>query len=383
MEPKSFVDQFKGALTESAGAGSTPQKGQLVAKPLMELLMENTGSAKGAFELYEKSLLPIMKQINTTDIAALRVVTLSSKVYHQANAETRFLDFMNAKNGTVNLTDYQYRIIESAIGTQTADVFNMDSLTLPAVLQSNYTQRYNTATAVGNVMRLSYMAQNIANMQANAGESDLFARQVDDMIIRINRTKNQKALVNTEVVSEATGQIPQLGGFITRSTNAPIACSGSNFTNALLQQGVDQIAALYGSMEQLVLFVTKGQMAVIRDLMINRFPGETSATHREYMKELYGGTDGVAKGLMTNVVYQPYPGVQIPVYYDQDMPAQTAILFKADFPSLAEMKFNGQAGVHMLARPEVSLADVAILFSLFSLSDPLVNSRVQFTGLAS
>jgi len=383
MEPKSFAEQFKGAMDNSTGAGSAPQKGQLVAKSVMECLMENTGSAKAANELLVRSILPMAKQIGTTDIAALRLVTLADRVAHQANAECRFLDFMNARNGSVNLTDYQYRIIESAIGTQTTDLINLDSLTLPAVLQSNYTQRYNTATATGNTIRITMMAQNIAGMQGNAGESNLFERQLDDMIIRINRKKNQTLLSNTEVVSEAAGQVPQLGGFITRSTNAPISASNGNFTNALLQQGLDQIAALYGSMEQCALFVTKGQLAVIRDLMINRFPGETSATHLEYMRQLYGEVKADAKGLQTSVIYQPYPGVALPVYYDQDLPSGQAILFKSEFPQLASMKWNGQSGPVMMARPEVSLADVAIVFDLFSLSDPLVNSRVAYTALAS
>jgi len=384
MEPKSFVEQFKGAMENSSGAGSAPQKGQMVAKSVVECLMENTGNnPAAAMELLEKSLMPVIKQIGTVDIAALRIVTLSDRVAVQKRTETRFKDFLDAKNSSANLKDYQYRIIERNIGTQAADLFNMDSATLPAVLQSNYVQRYNTATAVGNTLKISYMAQNIAGLQGNAGDSSLFEDQVDDMITRILVKENQTLLSNVEVIAETAGQVPQLGGFITRSTANPISAGGGNFTNSLLQQGVDTIGALYNSMTQMALFCTKGQMAVIRDLMINRFPGENSATFRENVRAMYGSVDGVAKGLDTDVCYMPYPGVVVPVYYDYDMPANTAILFKADFPRVARMKFNGANGPHLLARPEATLFDLALIFDLFSLDDPQINSRVVYSSLAS
>jgi hypothetical protein len=233
--------------------------------------------------------------------------------------------------------------------------------------------------AVGDTLQPSFMAQNITGLQGLGGEN-LFEGQVDDEIVRIRKQQNKTLLANTEVVSEAAGDVPQLGGMITRSTYAPIAAGGSNLTNALLQQGVDQIAALYGY-DQLALFCTKGQLAVIRDLMINRFPGENSATHLQLMRELNPG--GMA--LDTPVVYQPYPGVAIPCFYDLDMPAQTALLLKADFPRLAGMQFQG-SGVNevlMLARPIAALFDLVLVMSLFTLDDPQVNSRVVFSGLQS
>ena len=124
-------------------------------------------------------------------------------------------------------------------------------------------------------------------------------------------------------------------------------------------------------------------MAVIRDLMINRFPGENSATFRENVRAMWGSVDGVAKGLDTDVCYMPYPGVVVPVYYDYDMPANTAVLFKADFPRVARMKFNGANGPHLLARPEATLFDLALIFDLYSLDDPQINSRIVYSSLAS
>ena len=379
MEPKSFVDQLKGAMSPEAGAA--PQGQKLAVKSVMELLMDNTGSQAGAMNLMEKALYPKIKSMGTVDIAALRVVSLSDRVAVQRNAETRFLNFLEAKNSSANLTDYQYRIIERNIGTQYAGFFNLDATSLPANVQSSYAQRYNTATAVGDTLKISYQLQNIAGMQGNAG-SDVFEAQVDDEIVRIRKQMNRTLLSNTEVISEAAAQVPQLGGFITRSTVSPISAGSGNFTNALLQQGYDQIAALYGY-EQLALFVTKGQMAVIIDLMINRFPGENSATFAQNMSSTLGGVGADAKGINTNVVYMPYPGVAIPVYYDLDMPANTAVLFKADWPRVARMKFNNAVGPQMLMRPEPTLFDLALIFELFSLDDPQINSRVVYQNLQS
>lgn len=374
MEPKSFVEQFKGALDNSVN-GSAPQPGLMKTKALGELILENTGSVPAANRIMEK-ILPKLKSIGTVDVAALRVVSLADRVAVQRNAETRFLDWLEARGPAKQLTDYQYRIIERFIGTQYSGPFNVDASSLPANVQSSYGQRYNTLTAIGDTLKPSFMAQNITNMQDVAGEN-LFEAQMDDEIVRIRKGMNRMLLSNTEVVSESPASVPQLGGMITRSTNAPIAMGGSNFTNALLQQGVDQIAALYGY-DQLALFVTKGQMAVIRDLMINRFPGENSATHLELMRSLNPNL-----GLPTNVVYMPYPGVVIPVYYDLDMPANTQLLLKADLPRLARMKFDGSNGPLALARPESTLFDLVLVFDLFTLDDPLVSSRVVYQNSAS
>lgn len=383
MEPKSFTDQLKDASERSVGTGSAPQKGQLVAKSIMECLLENTGGNQAAaMELMSKSLAPVLKQIGSVDVMALRLVTLSDRVATQYNPETRFLNFLEAKNSSQPLNDYQLRIIEQNIVTNYASPFNMDAASLPGQVQSQWIQRYNTATAIGDTIKDSYMAQNLLSLQGQPQGTSQFEREVDLEIIRIRKGMNRTLLANVEVVSEAAGQIPQLGGFITRSTNAPISAGGGNFTNALLQQGMDQIAALYGY-DQCALFVTKGQMAVIRDLMINRFPGENSATFRENMAGMFSAVDPDAKGLQTNVCYMPYPGMVIPVYYDLDMPANTAIMFKADFPRLARMKFGGSTGPHLLMRPEATLFDLALVFDLYSLEDGQVNSRVQFTNLAS
>lgn len=379
MENKSFTDKFKGAMNASTGVGSAPQ-GEMEAKPIMQVLYENTGgNATAMKDIMTKTLMPKLKSIGSVDVGALRVVSVSDRVAVQRNPETRFLNFLESRGPVKPITDYQYRILERNIVTNYSNFFNVDASSLPANVQSQYVQRYNTLTAVGDTLQPSFMAMNITGLQGLGGEN-LFEGQVDDEIVRIRKKQNQSLLANTEVVSESAADVPQLGGMITRSTYSPIAAGGSNLTNALLQQAVDQIAALYGY-DQLVMFMTKGQLAVVRDLMINRFPGENSATHLAYMRELAPA----GMGLETPVVYQPYPGVAIPCYYDLDMPAQTAIVLKADFPRLAGMQFQG-SGVNevlLLSRPISSLFDLVLCMSLFTLEDPQINSRVVLSGLAS
>jgi len=222
MEPKSFTDQLKDASERSVGTGSAPQKGQLVAKSIMECLLENTGGNQAAaMELMSKSLAPVLKQIGSVDVMALRLVTLSDRVATQYNPETRFLNFLEAKNSSQPLNDYQLRIIEQNIVTNYASPFNMDAASLPGQVQSQWIQRYNTATAIGDTIKDSYMAQNLLSLQGQPQGTSQFEREVDLEIIRIRKGMNRTLLANVEVVSEAAGQIPQLGGFITRSTNAP------------------------------------------------------------------------------------------------------------------------------------------------------------------
>ena len=380
--PESFTAQFTKAANSGADAGTSP--GEMVAKSIPELLAERVGANQAEF-IIKNVMAPSLKSMGTVDIVPLRAVDLPDSVAMQYNEETRFRDFLLTKP-VRQINDYQLKIIEERIGTQTSSLINLDNTTLPSNVQAAFSQRFNTLTCTGDTVQLSYLAQNINNLQ-NIGNVALFENQVAMQAVRIKRTENQKLLSNTEVIAEAPPIVPQLGGFITRSTNGPIACGGSNLTNALLQQGIDQIAGYFGSMGQLALFCNKAQLAVIRDLMINRFPGENSSVHLELMRSTLAGVGQSARGLMTNVVYSPYPGAYLPVYFDQDMPANTAILFKTDGganPQMAGMSFDGQnTGVHIAMRPYAPMFDLALVFSLFSLHDPLVEGRVVFQNVGS
>lgn len=378
------MDSFTEKFTKGVNNGNAaPVAGELVSKSVVEKLAEQFGP-KQADYIIKNIMAPSLKSIGTVDIMPLRAVDLPSSVARQYNAETRFSDWLYQKP-VRQINDYQMKIIENYIGTQTSGLFNLDTLTLPNNVQSSFGQRFNTLTCTGDTIQISYLAQNINNLQG-IGDVSLFENEVAMEAVRIARKKNQMFLVNTEVLPETQGFVPQLGGFITRSTNGPIACGGSNLTNALLQQGVDQIASVFGSTEQLALFCNKAQLAVIRDLMINRFPGENSATHLQLMRETLAGVGEGGRGLLTNVVYSPYPGNYIPVYFDQDMPANTAILFRTSgdaAPQAAGMSFNGQGGTHIAMRPYAPMYDLALVFELFSLCDPLVAGRVVYQNVGS
>lgn len=377
----SFTTQFVKATNSD---GSAAPQGGLVAKSLIQSMAETLGAQK-AQEIIKNVMIPSIKAMGTVDIAPLRAVDLPDSIAMQYNEETRFLDWLKVKP-TRSIVDYQLKIIEERIGVQTSSLFNLDSTTLPSNVQANFGQRFNTLTCTGDTVQISFLAQNINNLQ-QIGNIDLFENQVAMEAVRIKRKMNQTLLSNTEIVVEAPPLVPQLGGFITRSTNGPIACGGSNLTNALLQQGIDQIATYFGSMGQLALMCNKAQLAVIRDLMINRFPGETSAANLELMRQTLAGVGQEARGLMTNVVYSPYPGAYLPVYFDQDMPANTALLFKTDggaAPQLAGMSFDGQTfGTHIAMRPYAPMFDLALVFELYSLHDPLVEGRVVFQNVGS
>jgi len=379
MENTSFADKFD-AL--SKGANTADQKGEQIAKPLFQKLYEMTGGSMAATQHYIKQLGPQLKAMGSTDIVPLRVVDLPGDIATQYVNETRFHDFLSTKPVRA-ITDYQLKIVEEYIGNQFSSMINLDSTNLPANVQASFAQRFNTATVTGDTIQVSQMAQNINNLQGNF-DINVLENQIAMEYIRIKCQENRTLLSNVEVVSEAAGQVPQLGGFLTRSTYGPISAAGGNFTNALLQQGVDQLRALYGSNVDLALFCTSAQLSIIRDLMINRFPGENSATHVQLMRDQLAAVGQSARGLMTNVVYQPYPGMAIPVYFDKDMPAGTACLFKADQPRLARMAWQGQgAGPFVAARPIASMFDLVLVFDIYSLHDPLVNSRVVYQSLAA
>lgn len=374
----SFAESFvKTANASDGNAGAAP------VKSMIEQMSELYGS-EVATKIVQNVMAPALKNIGTVDIVPLRVVDLPDAIAMQYNAEARFLDWLVQKP-IRQVTDYQLKILEERIGTQTSSLFNLDTLTLPNAVQASYAQRFNTLTCTGDTITISFLAENINSLQNNFGVNS-FENQVAMEAVRIRRTKNQTLLANVEVIAETPPVVPQLGGFITRSTNGPISASGGNLTNALLQQGINQIATYFGSMGQLALFCGKSQLAVIRDLMINRFPGETSATHLQLMRETLAAVGQEARGLMTNVVYSPYPGAYLPVYYDQDMPANTAILFKTDegaAPRLAQMSFDSQnSGPYIAMRPFAPMYSQALVFDLYSLHDPLVEGRVLFTNVS-
>jgi hypothetical protein len=371
------------ALDKSVGATSAPTKGEYQARPLIDVLRDQFGSFNRAQEIIKQVILPQLarseKAIGTTDIASLRLVSLSDRTVVRRNEDTKWLNFLEMRGDMPSILDYQYRIKERDIVTDTAPVVNIDSLSLFPQIQSVYNQRYNTLTTVGNTLRVSFMASSIAEQQADV---NVLEEQIDDEIVRIRRTFNRLLMNNTEIVSELPGNVPQMGGFLTRSTLNTINCGGSNLTNTYLQSAINTIESLVGLTKQLVLWVTPGQLPVVRDLMINRFPGQNS-------ESFYNSLDRLTREQMTNyhlpvqVVYEGYPGGSIPVVHDQQMVANTCLMFIGEYPRMARFKMDGQIGPFVLARPEQTLYEVVAVFDIATMDDPGQWSRIQFTNTAS
>jgi len=374
-----FLNRVANALNKSVGVQSAPTQGELIAKPFMQSLVDNFGSFQKAQQVLKERIIPHLKAVGTTDIASLRLVSLSDRTVVRRNEETKWLNFLEMRGDMPPILDYQYRIKERDIITDTAPVVNIDSLTLFPQIQSAYNQRYNTLTTVGNTLRVSFMASNIAEQQSDV---NILEEQIDDEIIRIRRTFSKIMMSNTEQVSEAPGVTPQMGGFLTRSILGTLNAGGSNLTNTLIQTAVNSIGTQIGFDHQFVLWVTPGQLPVVRDLMINRFPGQNSeafyATLNRNMREQLDNYR-----IPTQVVYEAYPGGSIPVIFDQQMVANTALLFVGSFPRMARFRMDGQFGPYVLARPEQTLYEVVAVFDICTIDDPLQLSRVQITNLAS
>ena len=374
MDPNMFTDRLANA------AGAPAGKGALKSEPLMGTLVKQFGGVAKATEVLKQTILPAFaKSVGTTDIAALRLVSMSDRVAVRRNEETKWLNFLESKDSQPAITDYQYRIKERDIVTDVAPVVNVDGGAFPFI-QSVYNQRYNTLTAVGNYLKVSFMASSIAEQQADV---NVLEEQIDDEIVRIRRTFSTLLMSSTETVSEVSTQTPQMGGFLTRSTMNPLNAGGSNLSNTLLQTAVNTIGTQLGfTGHQYMLWCTPGQLPIVRDLMINRFPGQTSTA---FYDQLSMGLRNMIKSynVPVQVVWEAYPGGFIPIVFDQQMAANTALLFATEYPRVARFKLDGQVGPYVLARPEQTLYEVVACFDIKTLDDPMQISRVKITNLAS
>lgn len=381
MFEQSMVEKFIKALNASAGVPSeAPQGANLQAVPFMQSLVTEFGFSKAQEVLNTLVGYERLKALGTVDIGALRLVSISDRIAVKRNADTKWLNWLEGR-APANLNDYQYRIIERDILNDTADVVSADRTTLFPEKNSAYNVRYNTLTVIGNTVKASWMAQNIAQQQRGVNILDDL---VDDQIVRMRRTENRMLMSNVETVVEGPLNTPQLGGFLTRSTVNAINAGGSNFTNTLLQTGVNTVAEALGDGRELMLFCGEGQIPVISDLMINRFNGESSADFLAFQSSLRGQALAAA-GANVEVLYKPRPGAVIPVVFEREMPANSALLFDASLPRMARFKFNGSTGPYILARPEPESAmyDIVAVFDIFTLDDPLQVSRVAYSNLAS
>ena len=341
-----------------------------------ELLIKSCAMNGAKYDDVKRALYPVFKTVGTVDINAVRITSLYPLISQSRNRETKFLNMLEA-SGPIRVRDYQVRIPEEDIGSDTVQLFNMDTTSTLDAAQSVLSSRTNTLTAIGNSINITFMASALSEQgpytrdEANA--------QLDMQNTRMRRRMNALLLANTEQVSEALPNVPQLGGFITRSTANNQAVGGGNLTDALISGRTNAIAGTFGFDDiELVGITNAAQIAVIRDLMINRYPGTDPMSKFNYDSVLARRLASV--GVEVQMVYEDDHGKVIPFIRDTQDSSGTTVIFDPNRPKLGLFQMMGAFGPWTLERPNTSLAQLLYIWNLFTLIDPTINSRSLLTG---
>jgi hypothetical protein len=330
----------------------------------------------------------ITKDLKSTDISSLRLVSLADKMAELRNQQTVFLNVLEA-NPVQRVTDFQVRFRERRLGQNVASFFNINADAFAPEAVSNRPQRTNTLGFLGNALNIRIISQELG-AQSPVQPVDLVQEEIEFEITRIRRAMNAALLVNQEVVSEATSATPQPGGFVNRSTLYNLALSTpSDFTNAIIQGRQDAIANA-GNPEgvtynvPLICLCPLGQISKIRDLMISRYPGENSQSALETQADMRArfAQVGIAPAQMKS--YQPDPGQSILFIAEaqlQVVQPGTAIFFDPTQPQLGKFMINGTYGPWAIERPTAALTTLLYTFDGMTLLDHLTETRSVVTGL--
>lgn len=326
----------------------------------------------------------IIKQVGSMDLMPLRIQSMADQVGLLRNEETIFRNILEA-NPLDKSTDFQIRIRERKVSTTLPTFFAIDG-TLPAQNQSAWFGRTNTMGAYGNTINITWFAQELAG-QSPVDPTDERAKQVEDELVLMRFSSNAALLTNTEVTNEGGGG-PQWGGFTNRSTSYNVSAGGGNLTDTLIQGRVNAIAngtssRGMGFSTPLVCLTTAAQIAVVRNLMIARYPGETSTAYLQSLNILRQrlADVNVPEDLFT--VYKPDPGRPILFIHEPQMSTAQAVFFDPRKPQIAKMQMMGQLGPFVVERPTSNLVTLLAVFDVESLVDPIVESRAMITSLAS
>lgn len=321
----------------------------------------------------------ITKLIRTPDLATLRVASVSDRMAVRRNRQTPFLNFLESQGEPAIVNDYQYLFIEWNIGEQTADVWNVEN-DLPSEAFSNRPRRSNTLTCIGNKLNVSLIAEQMALQQT---QIDVMAREIDLEVTRIRRKMNTLLLSSVENKVEGQFGLPQLGGFITRSTLYNVNAGGGDLTRSLVQGRIDAIANNadpqgFGYGLPLIAFTNARQLQVLRDIIISEYNGIDPMARIQYENELRSRLGSF--NVDVQMVFESIPGPVIPFVLDSQLPTGTTIIFDADQPRLAKMRLNGQLGPWVLTRPTEKLQTLNVMFDLFTMEDPLIDTRAVVTN---
>lgn len=379
MDLQDLMDYFQTDKSAGNAEAVEPIK-KAEPKPFDLIIAEAfaTNKERSAFKSFLGETL--YKDLNSTDIGPVRMQSLAGGVGTMiSNPETKFLQILE-KNGIEQVTDYQFRIVEEDINNYNVSDINMDGST-PAVNQSVLSQRSNTLMAKGHGVAISWMEQELA-AQGPYKRKEL-NQQLAAAMLRLRKNWSATMLSSVEQTSEQVPNIPTLGGFITRSIQNVVPAGGGNLTDALIAQVTNAMAVPYGYdavASDIVAFTNAAQIPVIRNLMINRYPGTDPMTKLAYDNVLKARMAAV--GLDVQMVYEDNNGIVIPFVRDLQLPAGTTLFFRMSFPKIAGFKFNGQYGPFVVSREVGTFYDLRYVLDLKSVFDPYVNTRSTITNHA-
>ena len=370
-------DVMEGARSKHA----TPAKKRQVFKPVnLEKAILEGGMTKDARNyVYDM----VTKDLRSTDINQLRLVSMQDRVEVLANREAIFTDMleMNPRDRT---NDLQFKWRSKRIGDDVADWVNLNVDAFPGEVNMDRPMHENTVGFAGNKIKVRLIADELAK-QSPVEQTDVMAEEVDMEVIRLRRFFEQKLLSNTQVKPEGTLVAPRFRGAITASTLYNVSTSG-DLTNALIQGRVNAIANEadtegLGWDVPLVAFCPAVQLPKIRDLMATRYSSEQNVTALGYQDRLMAQFK--ERGMNPNAVkaYQPDPGAPVLFLANSLMPSGYVWFFRPEMYRLVEFSINGTTGPWVIERPTEALVTLNYMFDGKSLRHPLPENAALLTGI--
>jgi len=323
------------------------------------------------------------KELRSPDLSSIRLISLEKQATELANKQTVFLNICES-NGIERVTDFQHRFRERNIGSDAAEFFNPNG-DFAAEAESNRPTRDNTLGFLGNQLNIRLIAEELAS-QSPIARTNLVQEEVEHELIRIRRKMNSALISNTEIKAENAANIPQWGGFITRSTLYNLATSG-DLTNALIQGRVDAIANNADAQgltydAPIMALCHPGQLSKIEDLMIARYPNAQHSIAQEQLNAmLMAGLPNLGIAPQQMAVYKPRPGRPVLFIGESQLPSGYCVFFVPNLPKLGKFQMMGSFGPFVLERPTADLKRIIYCFDAATLVDPLVESRAVLSGL--
>lgn len=327
-----------------------------------------------------------VKAVESYDLTGIRFVSYWDQMIEYANTQTVFSTLIGP-NGIVRSTDFQvaWRETFTNDGRTAVEFFNLNA-GLPSEAELDRAVVTNTMGAYGNMLNIRMIAQEL-HAQSPINPGDEYAQQLRAQLIAMSRFANSKRLANTEVTTEIVGDNPQWGGIVTRSTdNKTILAAGSDLTDALIQTQVTAIANPtsldgLGFGVGLVCLTTATQVGKVKDLMIDRFPGENSGRYLDYQARLQALVPGANLPADMVQFYQPDVGRAVAFVVEPQLAAGTAFFFDPTLPRVAKFQMMGQYGPWAIERMSPELTRLFAVFDFESIIDPKKGSRATYLNV--